>query len=168
MPRTTGSQPQQPDDTSPLAGYAVFRRAGDVLYLSGLVPVDLDRGTVITGYDDLPEDERTAAGATGMISIDRKEGPVAAQSWWLFTELRAIVEGLGGSLGDVVHLAQYLTDLAEFPIYSRIREQFFDRMPASTVVGVSELMPEPSVRVEIQAVVHLPEEVSSLGRQPRR
>lgn len=146
-----------PDSTSPLAGYAQHRRAGDLIFVSGLVPVDVQRGEVVTGYHDLPEAERTPAGETGMISIDRKEGPVAAQSWWLFTELRSIMEQLGGDLDDVVHLAQYLTDLAEFPVYSRVRERFFNRMPASTLVGVKELMPEPSVRVEVQAVAHLPE-----------
>lgn len=154
-PKRANDEPGTPEP-SPLAGYAPYRRAGDLVFVSGMVPYDAINDRVVAGYGDLPAEQRRAAGQTGMVSIDRKDGPVAAQSWWLFTELQRIANELGGTMEDVVHLAQYLTDLSTFPVYSRVRERFFEQLPASTLVGVCELMPEPSVAVEVQATLHLP------------
>ena len=142
--------------SNPLAGFAPYARAGDLVFFSGIVPVDGERKLVISGYDDLPEDAREAAGMTGMLSLDLKQGPVAAQSWWIFHEIEGHLHRLGGSLSDVVHLTQFLVDVDDFPVYDRVRASFFDEVPASTLVGVSELMPSAVVRVEVQAIAHLP------------
>jgi enamine deaminase RidA (YjgF/YER057c/UK114 family) len=45
------------------------------------------------------------------------------------------------SARSVVKLTQYFRDLRDFPIYNRIRSQFFADPPASTVVQVSALLP---------------------------
>ena len=141
----------------PLAKYAPYRRAGDLVFLAGLVAFDSSTGKVVEGYQDLPEADREKAGYTGQMSVDSKEGPIAAQAWFIMSRLQETVASLGGSLADVVYVTQYFRDLRDFPIYDRIRSTFFDVLPASTVVEVKELMPTPASRLEVQAVAYLPE-----------
>ncbi|MFQ5427296.1 MAG: RidA family protein, partial [Gaiellales bacterium] len=103
---------------------------------------------------DLPE-EVGAALATGAPSIDCKEGPIAAQTWFILDQARQILESEGLSLRDVVKLTQYMVDLRDFPVYNRIRLDFFpDDPPASTVVQVAGLLPTGDSRVEVDVVAH--------------
>jgi enamine deaminase RidA (YjgF/YER057c/UK114 family) len=91
------------------------------------------------------------------MSSDAKDGPIAAQSWFVLTRLRKTVEAAGGSLDDVVKLTQYFRDLRDFPIYNRIRATFFRDPPASTVVRVLELLPTEESLLEVEAVAYIPE-----------
>lgn len=140
----------------PLASYAPYRRAGDLVFLAGIVAADPDTGTLVRGYADLPAEMRVPAGMTGEMSVDTKDGPIAAQSWYVLSRLRDTLEDLGGSLEDVVSVTQYLCDLRDFPVYNRVRAQFFATPPASTVVRVAELLPTPDSRLEVTAVAYLP------------
>jgi enamine deaminase RidA (YjgF/YER057c/UK114 family) len=141
----------------PLANYAPYRRAGNLVYFAGIVAADPDLGKVITSYRDLPAGIAETIGATGEMSVDSKDGPIAAQSWFILDKLRQTVEEAGGTLSDVVKLTQYFTDLHDFPIYNRIRRTFFgDNPPASTVVRVVELLPTPDSRLEVEAIAHIP------------
>ena len=150
----------------PLARYAPFRRAGDLVLFAGIVAADPTRGIVIKGYADLPPDMRKRAGETGEMSVDTKDGPIAAQSWYILEQLRRTVATAGGTLSDVVKLTQYFRDLRDFPAYNRIRSQFFAEPPASTVVRVLELLPTPDSLLEVDAIAHIPEkggEASSMN-----
>jgi enamine deaminase RidA (YjgF/YER057c/UK114 family) len=141
----------------PLARYAPYRRAGDLVYLAGIIAVDTVAGRTITGYADLPPDARKALGETGEMSVDSKDGPIAAQSWFIMEQLRRVLEEAGGTTDDVVNLTQYFVDLRDFPIYNRVRGMYFPNPPASTVVRVAELLPTPDSLVEVQAVAYIPE-----------
>lgn len=140
----------------PLANYAPFRRAGDMVYFAGIVAADPATGKVVTGYSDLPPGIAEQIGATGEMSVDSKDGPIAAQSWYILNSLRETVEAAGGTLGDVVKLTQYFRDLRDFPIYNRIRSTFFSEPPASTVVRVLELLPTPESLLEVDATAYIP------------
>lgn len=142
---------------TPLARYAPFRRAGDLVIFAGIVAADPTRGIVIKGYADLPADLRKRAGETGEMSVDTKDGPIAAQSWYILENLRQTVAAAGGKLSDVVKLTQYFRDLHDFPAYNRIRTQFFSEPPASTVVRVLELLPTPDSLLEVDAIAYIPE-----------
>ena len=74
------------------------------------------------------------------MSVDTKDSPIAAQSWYLLQDLRQTVAAAGGRLSDVVKPTEYFRDLRDFPAYNRIRNQFFPEPPASTVVRVLELL----------------------------
>lgn len=141
---------------APLSRYAPFRRAGDLVYFSGIIAVDHSNRQVIKGYSDLPVDARRLAGETGEMSSDMKDGPIAAQSWWILNSLRLTVEAAGGTLNDVVKLTQFFRNLRDFPIYNRIRSSFFEDPPASTVVQISELLPTPDSLLEVEAIAHIP------------
>ena len=64
-----------------LARDTPIRRAGDLVIFAGIVAAEPARGIVIKGYADLPPDMRKRAGETGEMSVDTKDGPIAAQSW---------------------------------------------------------------------------------------
>lgn len=139
-----------------LANYSPYRRAGDLVFFSGLIAVDGTDGRLICGYEDLVPEERVLAGEIGQVSIDAINGPMAAQTWFIYRTLESLLQELGGSLEDVVHLNQYFTDVREFPTYSEVRDKFFPVAPASTVLEVSRMLPSPKMRIEIQATAYLP------------
>ena len=146
-----------PDVAKPLARYAAYRRAGDYVFLSGIIAVDPAKKLIVRGFDDIPADAAAAVGATGEFSSDFKQGPILAQSWYVLDRVRQTVEAAGGTLADVVKLVQYFTNLDHFPLYSRVRGLFFPgEAPVSTVVGVSGLMPSSDVLVEVEATAYLP------------
>ncbi|HEV7751213.1 MAG TPA: RidA family protein [Baekduia sp.] len=141
----------------PLARYAPYRRAGDLVYLAGIIAVDTVAGRTISGYADLPAEARTALGETGEMSVDSKDGPIAAQSWFIMEQLQRVLGEVGGTMDDVVNLTQYFVDLRDFPIYNEVRATYFPNPPASTVVRVAELLPTPASLLEVQAVAYIPE-----------
>jgi len=146
------------DIAKPLAKYAAFKRRGDFIFMSGVIAVDPETKTVIMGYDDLPDHARKALGETGEFSVDLKEGPIKAQSWYVLDRIRAMVETNGGQMSDVFKLVQYFKDLRDFPNYNRVRALFFpEEAPVSTVVEVSAMMPSEDVLIEVEATAFLPE-----------
>ncbi len=141
----------------PLARYAAWRRAGDLVLLSGVIAVEPSSGTIVRGYNEIPAAARALIGQTGEFSTDAKEGPVLAQSWFVLDRIRATVEDAGGSMNDVVRLVQYFRNLDHFPLYSRVRKLFFPgEPPASTVVEVSEMLPTADILVEVEATAWVP------------
>lgn len=148
-PPTTSAQP--------LARYTPWTRRGDFIFLSGVIAVDPTAGKVISGYSDLPDHARAALGETGEFSTDVKEGPLKAQSWYVFDRIRATIEEAGGEMSDVFKLVQYFKSLDDFPNFNRVRRLFFpDVAPVSTVVEVSGMMPSPDVLIEVEATAYLP------------
>jgi enamine deaminase RidA (YjgF/YER057c/UK114 family) len=141
----------------PLARYAAWRRAGDFVFLSGVIAVDPQAGIIIQGYKDIPTEAAQQIGQTGEFSSDFKEGPILAQSWYVLNSIKNTVESAGGQMSDVFKLVQYFKNLDHFPLYSRVRKQFFPGdPPASTVVEVSAMLPSADILIEVEATVWLP------------
>ena len=141
----------------PLARYAAWRRAGDFIFLSGVIAVDPARSLIVKGYADIPPEARALLGETGEFSTDIKEGPILAQSWFVLDRVRTTVEAAGGQMGDVFKLVQYFKNLDHFPHYSRVRKLFFaGEPPASTVVEVSAMLPTADILVEVEATAYVP------------
>jgi enamine deaminase RidA (YjgF/YER057c/UK114 family) len=156
-PHSPNGQHMSNEIAKPLARYAAWRRAGDYVFLSGIIAVDPARKMIVRGFDDIPAEAATSIGATGEFSTDFKQGPILAQSWYVLDRVRQTIEAAGGNMADVVKLVQYFTNLDHFPLYSRVRGQFFPgEPPVSTVVGVSGLMPSADVLVEVEATAYLP------------
>ncbi len=141
----------------PLARYSAWRRAGDFVFLSGVIAVDPASATIVKGYADIPAAARALLGETGEFSTDIKEGPILAQSWFVLDRIKSTVEAAGGQMGDVVKLVQYFRNLDHFPNYSRVRKLFFPgEPPVSTVVEVSAMLPTDDILVEVEATAYLP------------
>jgi enamine deaminase RidA (YjgF/YER057c/UK114 family) len=146
-----------PTIAQPLARYAAWRRAGDFVFLSGVIAVDPAAATIVKGYADIPPAARKLLGETGEFSTDIKEGPILAQSWYVLDRIRLTVEAAGGQMSDVFKLVQYFKNLDHFPHYSRVRKLFFTGdPPASTVVEVSAMLPTADILIEVEATAWLP------------
>lgn len=144
----------------PMANYAAARRAGDFLFISGVVAVDPARKTVVQSYDELPAHARVALRAlgydTGQMTVDLYEAPAVAQSWFVLDRIRQIAEEHGAQMADAIKLVQYFRDLRQYPFYNRVRGLFYPTQPpASTVVEVARFLPGDAALIEVEATVHL-------------
>ena len=115
----------------PISHYADGVRAGDLLFVSGCVPVD-GEGNLVGGDD------------------------VVAQTERVFENVGAVLAAAGAGPGDVVKVTLYLTDIEDRPAINPVRQRFFgETRPASTLVEVSKLA-IPGAKVEVEAVAILP------------
>jgi reactive intermediate/imine deaminase len=111
----------------PISHYTDAVRVGELLFVSGCVPVD--PGGVLVGGDD-----------------------VVAQARQTFANLAAVLEAGGSSFADVAKVTIFLTDVDDRPKINPVRQDFFgDARPASTLVEVSRLA-VPGAKVEVEAV----------------
>jgi reactive intermediate/imine deaminase len=111
--------------------YSQAVKAGNVVYLSGQIPLDPVSGALVAG------DMR--------VQIAR-----------VFENLKAVAEAAGGSLADVVKLNVFLTDLAHFPLVNEIMAQYFrEPYPARAAIGVAAL--PRAAAVEMDAIMVLGE-----------
>ena len=87
-------------------------------------------------------------------SMEIVEGGVDAQITRVFDNLEAVAQAAGGSLGDVVKLNIFLTNLSCFPTVNEIMARYFaEPYPARAAVEVSAL--PKGVAVEMDAVLVL-------------
>lgn len=84
-------------------------------------------------------------------------GDLEAQARQVFTNLARILEGVGGSLSDLVKIQVFLVDAGptSYEILGRVRREFFgNRFPASTMVEVKRLVsPEWLIEIEGWAAI---------------
>jgi 2-iminobutanoate/2-iminopropanoate deaminase len=119
-----------PGLAEPISHYTDAVRAGDLLFVSGFVPVDGD-GRLVGGDD------------------------VVAQTRQVFANLAAVLAAAGATFADVVKMTVYLTDIEDRARINPVRQDIFrDTRPASTLVEVSALA-TPGAKVEIDAVAWL-------------
>lgn len=109
--------------------YSQAVRCGETVYLSGQIGLDPATGQLVDGIDS---------------QIQR-----------VFGNLKAVADATGASLGDVVKLTVYLTDLANFARVNETMARFFSQpYPARAVVGVASL-PRGAL-IEADAIIVLP------------
>jgi 2-iminobutanoate/2-iminopropanoate deaminase len=114
----------------PISHYTDAVRAGDLLFVSGVVPVDGD-GRVVSGDD------------------------VVEQARQVFRNMREVLAAAGASFADVVKVTVFLTDVDDRPLVNPVRQEVFgETRPASTLVEISRLA-VPGARIEVEAVAVL-------------
>jgi 2-iminobutanoate/2-iminopropanoate deaminase len=112
----------------PISHYTDAVRYGDLLFVSGVAPLD--------------EKSRLVG-----------EGNVVTQARRVFVNMKKILEAAGTGFDKVLKVTVYLTDVADRTKINPIRQEFFGATrPASTLIGVSELA-IPGMKVEVEAVV---------------
>ena len=103
----------------------------------------------------------TCCSFRGQVAQDEEGNPFGvgdaeAQTRRIMARIAGVVEAAGGSMDDVVKTTTYLTDIAYYPGFSKVRaETFLENPPASTTVVVAGLV-LPEYLVEIEAIVRLP------------
>ena len=116
-----------PGQPEPISHYTDAVRAGDLLFVSGCVPVDSE-GKLVGG------------------------GDVVAQTRQALENVGRVLEAAGVTFADVAKVTVYLTDVDDRPKINPVRREFFgEARPASTLVEVSRLA-IPGAKVEIEAV----------------
>lgn len=94
----------------------------------------------------------------GQCAIDEdynSTGDFAEQSREVLERVIHAVEAAGGTKDDIVTMTVYMLDVRKGHQFTEIRREMFGRdFPASTVVGVAQLMP-PDAVVEVQAMAVL-------------
>lgn len=74
-----------------------------------------------------------------------------AQSRRALTIIKAAIEALGGTLGEVVRTRIYITDISKWEEVGRVHGEFFGEIrPATTMVEVARLI-DGAALVEIEA-----------------
>ncbi|MGZ6010093.1 MAG: RidA family protein [Rhizomicrobium sp.] len=126
---------------APRGRYPHFRRAGDFIFVSGTSSRRADN--TIAG---------ASADALGTTQLDIRE-----QTRAVIGNIADILKAAGASLGDVVEIVTFLTDMNDFGGYNEVYGQFFDATgPARTTVAVHQL-PHPHMRIEMKAVAYRPQ-----------
>lgn len=115
-----------PDAIGP---YSQAIKVGDVVYLSGQIPLVPETMTLI-------------------------DGDFAACTRQVLDNLSAVARAAGGSLQDIVKLNIYLTDLSHFGTVNEIMSEYFEQpYPARAAIGVASLPKDAPV--EMDAILHL-------------
>jgi len=109
--------------------YSQAVRTGDLLFVSGQIPLDPKTGELVRGS----------------ISEETKK---------VLDNLKAIIEAAGGSLGDVVKTTIFLKDMGSFAAVNEVYGTYFPQpFPARATVEVARLPRD--VNVEIEAIAKL-------------
>ena len=116
----------------PFSHYTDAVKAGGLLFVSGIVPIDVDGNLV-------------------------GEGDVAEQARQVFRNMDLCLKAAGCGFADVVKVSHFLLDVNDRAKINPVRIEFFgDARPASTLVEVSALV-VPGALLEIEAIAALPD-----------
>jgi enamine deaminase RidA (YjgF/YER057c/UK114 family) len=144
----------------PMANYAAARRAGDFVFVSGVVAVDPRARRSCRLMKTCRRRRATSCAIgydTGQMTVDLYEAPAVAQSWFVLERIRQIAAEHGAQMGDAIKLVQYFRDLRHYPFYNRVRGLFYPtNPPASTVVEVNRFMPGDAALIEVEATIYVP------------
>lgn len=115
----------------PISHFTHAVRAGDLLFVSGIVAVDAE-GRLVGGED------------------------VVAQARQVFGNMRDVLAAAGCAFADVVKVTVYLTNIDDRPSINPVRQEVFGATrPASTLVEVSRLAVDGAM-IEIECVALVP------------
>lgn len=110
--------------------YSPAIRAGNLLFLSGQIPIDPASGVLVTG-------------------------DIAAQTEQVMRNICALLEAAGAGVEHLVRTTVFLADMNEFAAMNECYAKFLvDPPPARATVQVARLPRD--VRVEIDAIAVLP------------
>lgn len=127
----------------PVGLYPHARRAGNLLFLSGIGPRDPET-------DGVP-------GLTRSPSGNYTEFDFEAQVHSVFKNVRAVLEACGAKWEDLVDVTVFLVNMErDFHVFNRVYAEYFkDNQPCRTTVGI-ESLPTP-IAIELKCVAVAPE-----------
>ena len=123
-------------------------------------------------YDALPKPFGTFAHASvvelagtklmfisGITARDSDATDIESQTRLVYERMRAALQAEGGDMRHILKLNVYLTDVRDYPVTNKVRDEFFAGLPApaSTLVEVSKFV-RPEALVEIEGVAAIPAE----------
>ena len=112
-----------------MGAYSPAIRAGNLLFLSGQIPLDPASGNLVTG-------------------------DISAQTDRVMRNLVAVLKGAGASFEHVVRTTVYLADMAEFATMNEVYARYLvDPPPARATVQVARLPRDVKIEIDLIAVV---------------
>jgi len=120
IPYTTENAP------AAIGPYSQAMRAGDLLFLSGQIPLDPATGE-LCGND------------------------ITAQTEQVMKNISAILENAGLNFENVVKTTCFLADIADFAEFNTVYAQYFTNKPARSCFAVKDLPRAALVEVEVIA-----------------
>lgn len=116
-----------PDAPKAIGPYSQAVRHGNAVYLSGQIPLDPATGESVAG-------------------------DITAQTRRVFENLAAVCAAAGGSLGQLVRVGIYLTDLGNFAAVNAVMAEYCkEPYPARSTIGVASL--PRAAQVEVDAIM---------------
>jgi len=110
----------------PIGPYSQAIKLGDLLFVSGQIPIDPATNEVV-------------------------KGGIKEQTERVLENVKAILEAANMTLDDVVMAFVYLSDMADFPQFNEVYSRYFkERPPARVTVAVKSLPRD--VKVEIAVI----------------
>jgi 2-iminobutanoate/2-iminopropanoate deaminase len=115
---------------SAIGPYSQGIRAGNLLFVSGQIPIDP---------------------ATGKVIDDKS---IQAQTRRVLQNLTAIVMAAGGSVDSIVKTTVYLRDMGEFAEMNAVYGEFFQlRPPARATIEAARLPRDVSIEIDCIALI---------------
>ncbi len=126
MSKQAISTPSAPAAIGP---YSQAIRCGNLVFLSGQIPLDPETGQIV-------------------------EGDAAVQTARVLQNLSAILDAAGSGMGQVLKTTVYLRNLADFAMMNDVYARFFgDTPPARATLEVARLPRNVSVEIDLIAEV---------------
>ncbi|MDA0263573.1 MAG: RidA family protein [Chloroflexi bacterium] len=125
-------KPVVPAGSTPNPALSAGVVVGDLLFVSGHVAID---------------------GSGKVVGV----GDAEAQTRQVMDNIKGVVSAAGGKMEDVAKITCFLTDIANYGAYSKVRAETWPKdPPASSTVVVAGLV-RPELLVEVEAIVRLPD-----------
>ena len=126
MSRDAISSPEAPAAIGP---YSQAIKAGNLLFLSGQIPLDPATGAVV-------------------------EGDITVQTERVFRNITAVLTAAGASFANVVRTTVFLADMNEFAAMNGVYGKYVvDPPPARSTVQVARLPKDVRVEIDVIAVL---------------
>src|SRR5687768_12969972 len=126
MPKSTVLPP---NSAPPLAPYSPGAKADGVVYVSGMLALDVE-GKVVGSND------------------------VRAQTRAVLDAVKSVVEAAGGTLMDVTLNAIFLKDLADYTAMNDVYREYFPTEPPARYCIRADLV-RPEFLVEVSSIAHV-------------
>jgi 2-iminobutanoate/2-iminopropanoate deaminase len=118
-----------PSAPAAIGPYSQAVRSGNLVFLSGQIPLDPETGKIV-------------------------EGDAAVQTARVLQNLSAILDAAGSSMAQVLKTTVYLKDMADFAMMNEVYARFFtDVPPARATVEVARLPRNVLVEIDLIAEV---------------
>lgn len=126
----------------PLGAYPHARRAGHLIFLSGIG----SRSAVDNSIPGLVLDEQG-----NVVSYD-----IEAECRSCFANVKAVLEASGSSWDEIVDVTVFLTHMEkDFPVYNKVYEEYFkDVQPCRTTVEVKSLPSKIAIELKVIATIN--------------
>jgi 2-iminobutanoate/2-iminopropanoate deaminase len=124
MSRQAVSSPKAPRATGP---YSAALRAGQLLFISGQIPIDPETGSLV-------------------------DGDIGGQTRQVLLNIAALLEAGGLSAAHVVRTTVYLADMNDFAAMNEVYRSFFaEPYPARSTVQAARLPRDARIEIDVIA-----------------